>query len=208
MTGVKRISGILLCYGLITGCGVSPPVNQGNICTVFDQNPAWYGYAKAAEIKWGTPVPILMAFIQRESSFRYDAMPPPKWLWFLPMGRKSSAKGYAQIKDAAWKDYTAEVGGLFISRNNIQHALDFIGWYNHRSNKWLGISRTDPRRLYLAYHEGHGGYRRRTYRKKAKVMRAARKVSRLAGNYARQLGQCEHRFQCYKWYQFWPFCAR
>ena len=55
----------------------------------------------------------------------------------------------------------------------MEDALDFIGWYNHRTRRQLGIPLTDAQRLYLAYHEGQGGYRRGTWRDKPKVQRAA-----------------------------------
>ncbi len=200
--GTKQFISIVLLACLLAGCGVSPPKIQENICAVFDQNPSWYDYAQASEAKWGTPAYILMAFIQRESSFRHDAMPPSQWLWFLPVGRKSSAKGYAQIQDSTWEDYTAETGAPFKSRNDIEDTLDFIGWFNHGSNKRLGVSREDTQPLYLAYHEGYGGYRRGSYHKKPKVVRAASEVNRRAKDYGKQLRQCEHRFQCRKWYQY------
>jgi len=208
MIGRKLLVSIVLSGYLIAGCAGPPPRHQENICAVFDQYPDWYDYAKDAETKWGTPIHILMAFVQRESSYRHNAKPPYEWLWFIPLRRKSSAKGYAQIQDPAWKDYTDETGGLFMSRNDIEDTLDFIGWYNNRSNKRLGISKWDPKRLYLAYHEGYGGYQRGSYHKKPEVVRMANEVNLLARNYGKQLRRCEHRFKCDKWYQIWPLCKK
>ncbi len=208
MTGMKQLTGILLLTCLIAGCAAPPPRRQENICAVFDQHPDWYDYAKASGKKWGTPAHILMAFVKRESGYRHNAKPPYEWFLFIPLGRKSSAKGYAQIQDPAWEDYTEETGGLFKSRSDLKDALDFIGWYNDKSNKRLGISKWDSKRLYLAYHEGHGGYQRGSYRKKPKVIRVASEVNQLARQYGSQLRQCEHRFKCRKWYQFWPLCRK
>jgi hypothetical protein len=208
MTGSKQLISLVLSTCLIAGCAVSPPSRQENICAVFDQFPDWYDYAKAAEAKWGTPTHILMAFIKRESSYQHDAKPPYDWILFIPLGRKSSAKGYAQVQDPTWEDYTDETGGLFKSRSDINDALDFIGWYNNKSNQRLGISKWDPKRLYLAYHEGHGGYQRKSYDKKPEVVRTANEVNRLAREYGEQLRRCEHRFKCRKWYQFWPLCRK
>ena len=73
----------------------------------------------------------------------------------------------------------------------MEDALDFIGWYNNKSNSLLGISKWDPKNLYLAYHEGHGGYNRGTYRKKNWLMDVARKVERKANTYQQQLTGCE-----------------
>ena len=89
----------------------------------------------------------------------------------------------------------------------MEDALDFIGWYNHKSHTRLGIEKTNTRQLYLAYHEGRGGYRRKTFNKKPKLLKVATKVASMASSYDNQLKDCEDRFKCRKWYQIWPFCS-
>ena len=89
----------------------------------------------------------------------------------------------------------------------MEDALDFIGWYNHKSHEQLGLSKWNARELYLAYHEGRGGFSRRTYKKKPNLLRVADKVARTASRYGAQLQECEARFRCRKFYQFWPFCS-
>ena len=148
-----------------------------------------------------------MAFVRQESAFRENAKPPFEWFLFIPLGRPSSAKGYAQAQNPVWTEYKEERGGLFKSRGDMEDALDFIGWYNHKSHKQLGLSKWNARELYLAYHEGRGGYKRRTYRKKPSLLRVADKVARTASSYGTQLQACEGRFRCRKFYQFWPFCS-
>jgi hypothetical protein len=201
------LPGILLCF-LLGGCAATPPKVQTDLCAVFDEYPSWYDYAKASEEQWGTPPHIQMAFIQRESSFISDAAPPFEWFLFIPLGRPSSAYGYAQIQDPAWEDYQKANGGLFRSRTDMEDALDFIGWYNSVSRKRLGISLWDPYNLYLAYHEGHGGYSRGSFRSKPKLLKVARQVEARAKSYGAQLRQCEARFQCRSWWEVGPFCSR
>ena len=147
-----------------------------------------------------------MAFVRHESSYRSRAKPPRKKLWFIPLGRPSSAKGYAQALDPVWGEYQKERGRLFRTRSDMGDALDFIGWYNHKTWKELGISRSDARNLYLAYHEGRGGYRRGTWKKKPGVQRTAARVAETAARYRSQLARCDRRFRCDSWYQVWPFC--
>ena len=195
----------LLCL-LLSGCASTPPSQQQNICAVFDQNPAWYDYARQSEQTWGTPIQTQMAFVRHESSYRENAKPPMKWFLFIPLGRPSSATGYAQAQDPVWKEYEADRGRLFRSRDDMEDALDFIGWYNHKSHQQLGLSKWNTRDLYLAYHEGRGGYKRGSYKKKPKLRKISDKVQHTADEYGAQLKQCEARFQCRKWYQFWPFC--
>ncbi|MFT4564470.1 MAG: hypothetical protein ACI9BW_004236 [Gammaproteobacteria bacterium] len=206
---VKRISpiAVLLMLTLVSSCASAPPKKQHDICSVFEQNPAWYDYARKSQSTWGTPIQTQMAFVRHESSFRENAKPPFEWFLFIPLGRPSSATGYAQAQDPVWGEYEAERGSLWRSRGDMEDALDFIGWYNDKTHKQLGISKWNTRELYLAYHEGRGGYKRGSYKKKPQLISIANKVKRTADQYGVQLKQCEARFQCQKWYQFWPFCS-
>ena len=198
----------LLLALLAAGCGTSPPERQQDLCAVFDQYPDWYDYARTAEKEWGTPISVLMAFVHHESSYRSDARPARKYLlWFIPWGRVSSAEGYAQAQDPAWGDYTRERGSWFRSRGDMEDALDFIGWYNHGTARELGIAKSDARRLYLAYHEGRGGYRRGTWKAKPELQRYAKRVAQTAGRYQAQLKRCESDFRCDSWWELWPLCS-
>jgi len=201
---------ILCLVSLVpAGCTSNPPRQQGNLCSVFDQEPDWYDYARASERRWGSPIAVQMAFVKKESAYRGNARPEFEWFLFIPLGRASSAEGYAQVLDGTWEQYKKETGaGMFASRGDMKDALDFIGWYNHKSRRELGIPATDAYRLYLAYQEGQGGYRRGTYRAKPEVIQRARRTADIASTYSAQLRQCEQRFQCRKWYQVGPFCDR
>ena len=206
MKAVKLACVTLASAVLTAACASSPPMGQADLCAVFEQYPDWYDYARASAEKWGTPVHIQMAFVRHESSYRADARPPRQWFLFVPLGRASSAKGYAQAQDPVWREYEEERGRLFRSRSDIEDALDFIGWYNHNTWRRLGIPRTDAYRLYLAYHEGQGGYSRGSWKDKPVVQRTAERVRDTARSYESQLVRCEKRFRCDSWYQVWPLC--
>lgn len=195
---------------VLFGCAATPPERQDNLCEIFEQEPGWYDDAYTSERRWGIPINIQMAIVQRESSFRARVRPArTKLLGFIPWRRPSSAAGYAQAQDPAWQDYLATTGRsrLFASRADMSDALDFIGWYNYTSHQRLGIGRDDPYNLYLAYHEGHTGYRRGSWRGKPKVQQTARQVSERAERYGRQLPACEDQFRCAGWWKIWPFCS-
>ncbi|MBU2953850.1 lysozyme-like domain containing protein [Marinobacter sp. F3R08] len=186
-----------------------PPANQENLCEIFREHPAWYDYASESEKRWGTPIATQMAFVYYESSFRSHARPPRTLLWgFIPWTRPTTAYGYAQALDPAWQEYLQANGdGWFTVRTDMAHALDFVGWYNQLSHRYLGISYSAPRQLYLAYHEGRGGYARKSFEQKPAVMNLASRVQTRAFRYDNQLNACEQEFQCWRWYQVWPLCS-
>lgn len=198
---------VAVAIASLAACAAPPPPEQGDLCRVLARHPEWYDAARASAERWGTPPHVLMAFVKQESSFDRQARPPLEWWHFIPTGRQTSARGYPQALDVTWQEYQAETGGVYKSRASMIDALDFVGWYNAKTHRRLGIARDDARRLYLAYHEGHAGYARASYRDKPKVRRAAERVARQAERYRTQLAACAERFRCWRWYQVWPFCA-
>jgi hypothetical protein len=205
-SGILLVS-IFLCI-LVTGCSFTPdsPGQPRNICEIFREHPEWYDAARESHERWGVPIPILMAIIHQESSFISDAKPPrTSCLWILPGPRPSSAYGYAQASDETWGEYLESTGRTWADRDDFADAVDFVGWYCNLSTRRSGISKKDPYRLYLAYHEGHGGFNRKTYRKKEWLMQVARKVQRRADTYGRQLDSCEGEFRKTGSSCLWPF---
>ncbi|CAH0534331.1 hypothetical protein VST7929_02254 [Vibrio stylophorae] len=187
---------------LLVGCANAPPQQPDNICSIFRQYPDWYEGAVDMNEAYGTPIQVAMAFVRQESAYVHDARPPRKWFLFIPLGRPSSAYGYAQAQDPAWSDFqkATDYGG---SRTDFADAMMFIGWYTSETNRLLGISKWDAYRQYLAYHEGRGGYQRGTYRNKPQVQQVARKVQKQAETYGWQLKQCRAELEDNR--SWWPF---
>ncbi|NQX89033.1 MAG: hypothetical protein HRT77_10245 [Halioglobus sp.] len=183
----------LLTAALLTSaCSTSPPRDVNNLCEIFREKDDWYDHAVDASENWGSSIPVMMAIMHQESRFRADARPPRRQLLgFIPWSRASSAYGYPQAKDGTWKDYKREAGSFGADRDDFSDAIDFIGWYNYKSGQRSGIAVHDTYGLYLAYHEGHGGYNRLTHRDKPWLLDVARKVQNRAGQYRAQLVVCE-----------------
>ena len=131
--------------------------------------------------------------MHQESRFVGHAKPKRKWfLGFIPLFRKSSAFGYAQAQDPVWDEYTAD-GHAFDVRDDFDDAINFIGWYMNGSTRNLGIKKSDIYSQYLAYHEGRGGFKRKTYNKKPWLKQVAGKVKRQSQRYQGQLNTCKAR---------------
>jgi hypothetical protein len=194
---------LLFAIFVLSGCATAPPSNPNNICDIFDDKPEWYKDSKKSENKWGTSAPIMMSIMFQESQFKHNAKPPrTKILWIFPGPRPSSAYGFAQVKSDTWDDYVRDAGGMWSRRDSFEDAVDFIGWYNRQSQTRSKIKANDAYNLYLAYHEGHGGYNKKTYNSKAWLKVTAQKVATRAADYTKQLAKCEDRFRSSWW---WPF---
>lgn len=193
----------LTALALLSGCAANkPPSGADNICNVFDEKRGWYKDARRSERRWGSDISTMMAMMYQESTFRPRVKPPrTKILWILPGPRKSSAYGFAQVKDETWAEYQRMSGNHWASRSNFADAMDFIGWYNHQSQERVGISKSDSRNLYLAYHEGHTGFRNRSFDSKQWLVGVAGQVEQRAKQYRSQLDDCERRFRGPWW---WP----
>jgi hypothetical protein len=199
---------IFLCLiFLIPSCGHRyPPERPDNICEIFRERRSWYKKADASSRRWGIPVPVIMAIMQQESSY-YARIKPPRttFLWVFPGPRPSSAYGYAQATESTWDWYRQSTGNKRAKRNNFGDAMDFIGWYCSLSRTKCDIAPNDAYGMYLAYHEGHGGYNRKTYGKKTWLLGVARKVQDRSRSYERQFASCEGEFRR-RGFRLWPFC--
>jgi hypothetical protein len=145
----------------------------------------------ASAQKWGAPVPVQMAIIWRESNFRGAVRPPKKYiLGVIPNGHQSSAYGYAQAIDGTWDWYRKDTGNSRADRTDFDDAADFVGWYMSKTVNQNGIGMHDAYNQYLAYHEGHAGHRRGSFRRKGWLMDVASKVAGQAARYRGQLRGC------------------
>ena len=175
---------------MLVGCTTYQPSQVSNICEIFRGETDWYEDAKAANKRWGTPIGLMMAIIKQESTFQSDVRPDRPTFFFIPLPRRSSAYGYAQAQNPAWKDYQKATGHWSHDRDDFGDAINFVGWYTDVSQKRLGISKWEPYKQYLAYHEVWGGYSRGSFNKKPNLLRVATKVQSQAETYNAQLKIC------------------
>lgn len=195
----KYLSVIVLAV-FLSSCAIRPPSDVDNICSIFYEKRLWFRAANNSATTYEIPITLMMAIIHQESRFRAYARPVRnKILWILPGARPSDAYGYAQAIQDTWDLYKKSTGQSLVSRSNFSDAVNFIGWYNRRSVKLLGIEPTDTYNLYLAYHEGWNGYKNKTYETKEWLPPVAEKVQRRAEIYRTQLDGCEKRLRS-SWY--------
>tara|TARA_B100001173_G_scaffold193000_1_gene166501 strand:+ start:74 stop:685 length:612 start_codon:yes stop_codon:yes gene_type:complete len=180
----------LMIVIIIQSCASKPPESPDNICLIFKEKKSWYKAVIRSEKRWKVPPYVLMSFVYQESSFKADARPErEKILGFIPWFRPSSAVGYSQALSKTWDDYKDETGNSRASRKNFNDSADFIGWYASKGY-YQGFEKTDARSLYLAYHEGYGGFEKKTYRKKQWLIKVADRVQARSTKYQQQYWGC------------------
>ncbi len=188
---------------LSPGC-TTPPRNPDNLCSVFSQRHAWYRATRSVEKRWAVDQATQMAVIFQESSFRANARPPRRKIWgLIPWTRPSSAYGYSQALDTTWNVYRRREAKPRAVRDRFPDSADFIGWYLHRVATRAKIDKRNAPSLYLAYHEGAGGYTRGTHRGKRWLIEASQRVGKRTARYRTQLASCRKRLESQR--RWWLF---
>ncbi|MDC1149840.1 transglycosylase, partial [Gammaproteobacteria bacterium] len=75
------------------------------------------------------------------------------------------------------------------NRKDFKDSADFIGWYASKGY-YQGFEKLDARSLYLAYHEGYGGFKKKSYRKKPWLIKVADRVQTRSTKYQQQYWGC------------------
>lgn len=191
MSRAIRASILLLFLASCGGGNFSAPKHMDDACSVIRQRPQYLRAMRATQAKWGVPISVQMAILYQESKFIGNARTPHQYaLGVIPMGRQSSAYGYAQALDSTWDDYKKERHRFGARRDNIRDATDFMGWYIQGTFQDLGVSKSDAESQYLAYHEGRRGFANGSYKAKGWLVDVAAKVGARAATYHDQLTRC------------------
>ncbi len=194
MSRLLRAAVLLLALASCGGGNSSAPRNLDNACSILQQRPTFLKAMARAERRWGVPVHVQMAAIYQESKFIGNARTPHQYaLGVIPMGRQSSAYGYAQALDGTWDEYRQDQRRGGARRDDIDDATDFMGWYMDQSAQRLGISKQDAQSQYLAYHEGRSGFANGSFRSKPWLMTIAAEIGARSNLYAQQLQGCRRR---------------
>jgi hypothetical protein len=181
-----------LIFLFVFACSTIEPDNITNSCLLFKEKKNWYKATKKSFDKWNAPISLQLAIINQESSFNQFAKPKRKRVFaFIPGKRPSTAFGFAQVTNPTWNWYKLRTGNTNASRANFNDVTDFIGWYSEQTYKMLGISKNDAYNQYLAYHEGHNGWKNKSYSSKEWLIDVAKRVELNSNKYNKQLEQCE-----------------
>lgn len=192
-----------MALSALSACATPPPAHPNNICDIFREKRGWYHAAMREQAKWNVPSAVPMSMMYQESSYRSNVHTKRTYiLWVIPWGYVTSAYGYPQAKDEVWDEYQKSTG-TSASRENFGDSVDFMNWYITGSRKTLGIPVTNATQQYLAYHEGRGGYSRRSYASKAWLVRTANKVGTRATQYQAQYNGCKDSLKGGFWERFW-----
>lgn len=177
---LKAASALLILS--LTGCSSLESINTNHsddACKMLTENKDWMKASYRAWKKWGVPISVQLSVIKHESSFNGDAS-----------AKTSTAYGYAQALTGTFNDYKKDTKNHGANRGSFYDSTDFIGWYFSNSIKSIGHNPYDAGTFYLAYHDGIGGYKKKTYLKKKWLMDKSKDVQRLANKYRVQINKC------------------
>jgi len=191
----RLVTAILAPLLLFQACATRPPPPEADdLCRIFSEQGGWYRSARRSFEHWGVPESVQLAVVHQESRFRARARPERRRvLWIIPVGRRSSAYGYGQVKDETWADYLRATGRRGADRDDFADVADFIGWYGDLIQRRTAVAKHDAYHLYLAYHEGPGGFAQGTHQEKDWLLEVARKVEARARLYQAQYLGCRDR---------------
>ena len=149
-----------------------------SVCTIIKQHPDWLKSAKAVSKQYGVPVSVQLAIIKEESNFQGDAQ-----------NAHSTATGFAQVLNKSWAVFE-KATHQHRSRSNFDAAVTYIGWYAAQVEHRTDINPNNAYKLYLAYHEGIGGYHHLQKHPKPQVTALAKQVAQNAKLYSQKIISC------------------
>ena len=178
-------------FSLLASCN-SIPKNTENACSIFSERYLWYKSVKKSSEKYGAPVHIILAFVNKESGFDRRARPPrTKIFKIIPYKRPSSSFGYSQAVKKTWELYKTETNSPLALRTRWRDSVFFISWYISKTNKINKIPLNDAYRQYLNYYLGWGNYAKKVYKTDKKAIIFAKSVQKQSTIYKSQLRECQ-----------------
>tara|TARA_B100001996_G_C18493934_1_gene528746 strand:+ start:142 stop:750 length:609 start_codon:yes stop_codon:yes gene_type:complete len=182
---------IFVILFFLTACSTVPKYPQ-NACKIFGQNYLWYKSIKKSSKTYDVPIYIILAFVNKESSFNRWAKPPRTKLFkIIPYKRPSSSFGYSQAVKKTWELYKNETNSPLALRTRFKDSVFFISWYISKTNKINKIPLNDAYRQYLNYYLGWGNYAKKVYKTDKKAIIFAKSVEKQSKIYKNQLKECE-----------------
>jgi len=180
-----------LIFSLLASCS-SIPKNTKNACSIFSERYLWYKHVKNSSEKYGAPVHVILAFVNKESGFNRWAKPKRTKLFkIVPYKRPSSSFGYSQAINKTWDLYKTETDNPLALRARFKDAVMFIGWFINKTNKINKIPFNDSYRQYLNYYLGWGNYAQKAYKTDKKAIIFAKSVKTQSNIYRKQLKSCK-----------------
>ena len=180
-----------LIFSLIVSCS-SIPKSTKNACSIFSERYLWYKYVKNSSEKYGAPVHIILAFVNKESGFdRYARPERTKLFKIIPYKRPSSSLGYSQAVKKTWEQYKKETNSPLALRTRFKDSVYFISWFVNKTNKINKIPLNDSYRQYLNYYLGWGNYAKKVYKTDKNAIIFAKSVQKQSSIYRKQLKECQ-----------------
>ena len=200
MLKLKLISILIIVFAILTACVPKRYLPTSNVCKLLDEKVSWYKSLKEVEKSSGVDMSLILAIIKQESDFIANARPYKKGFFGIEVA-KTSSYGYSQAKAQTWDWYKSDTNRPSAKRDNFANSAHFISWYVNKTKQINGIDVNDYYNQYLAYHEGHGGFKAKSFNNKKWLKDIALKVANNAQKNKKLLSSCrENLDKNYVWF--------
>lgn len=192
---MKKIKTLIIALSiLLSGCTSlffenNSTSHPNNACHILKENSDWLESTKKTYQKWGIPASIQLSFVKTESSFIFNARPIKREGFFFD-DYHSSAFGFSQALVGTWSEYKDATNNPNAKRTSFSDSVDFMGWYLNNVSQQSSIEKHDIYNLYLAYHEGITGWKRKSYLKKRWLVSKAKKIKENTLIFSQQIRNC------------------
>jgi len=190
---IRRLAGLLPVIALLpviglAGCaqlsplvGMEPPTAKAEppaICALLEDQGRLRLAIQDARDHWGLEPAVALALLE-----------PP-----LGGGRKRHVLPYGNT----WDEYRIAQSNWSASTDNIDDAVDFLGWAVARNRQMLQLDIHQVDALYLAYRLGPGAYSQGVHRG-IWIEKEAQGVAARAERYSEELQSCPELVQPNRW---------
>ncbi|WP_156826469.1 hypothetical protein [Marinobacterium rhizophilum] len=178
--------------------------------------PTWLGGSQdsttAAAVE--SPAPATCRLLERQGRLRV-ALQDARGKWGLepavamallepPLGGEH--KRHVLPYGNAWDEYRIAQSNWSATTDNIDDAVDFLGWGGERNRQMLQLDIAQVDALYLAYRLGPGAYSQGVHRG-IWIEKEAERVAERAARYSNELQQCPELVEPsrFEWQRLWSW---
>lgn len=165
--------GLLISVSFLSGCissVIRQPEVSDTICDILEQNEDWLEPVQISKENYGTPIWLSLALLE-----------PPL---------SDFDKKHIRPRESDWQEYRVQNENWDASPDNIDDAVDFIGWFTARNIKLNQLNWENTYEHYLSLRLGQSQYRYIDTANYPNLIKQAKNIARRARRWQHELPAC------------------